>query len=58
MSLLINIILFVLIFGYAIYTLYKFFKKSKEGKCNSCNVKQDCGCELHQIDFDHLKNKG
>ncbi|GGB10505.1 FeoB-associated Cys-rich membrane protein [Macrococcus hajekii] len=44
MSLLINLLLTLLIFGYAIYTLIKFFKKSKEGKCNSCSVNQDCGC--------------
>ncbi|TDM00737.1 FeoB-associated Cys-rich membrane protein [Macrococcus carouselicus] len=46
MSLLINLLLALLIFGYATYTLVKFFKKSKEGKCNSCSVNKDCGCEV------------
>ncbi|MCH4986090.1 FeoB-associated Cys-rich membrane protein [Macrococcoides goetzii] len=56
MSILINVLLFVLIFGYATYTLYKFFKKSKAGKCNSCDLNDSCGCDnLHQINFDNVK---
>ncbi|TDL98315.1 FeoB-associated Cys-rich membrane protein [Macrococcus brunensis] len=46
MSLFINILLALLIFGYAAFTLVKFFKKSKEGKCNSCSVNHDCGCDI------------
>lgn len=58
MSIIINALLFILIFGYALFTLYKFFKKSKAGKCNSCDLNDNCGCEsLHHIDFDNVNNK-
>ena len=40
MTLLINVIIFVAIFGYAAYTLYKFFNRSTQGKCGSCDT--DC----------------
>ena len=44
MTLLINVIIFVAIFGYAAYTLYKFFNRSTQGKCGSCDT--DCNCCL------------
>ncbi|KAA1037693.1 FeoB-associated Cys-rich membrane protein [Macrococcus equipercicus] len=46
MALLFNILLFALIFGYAIYTLVKFFNKSKAGKCNTCDTNPACSCEV------------
>ncbi|MBP1932107.1 FeoB-associated Cys-rich membrane protein [Ammoniphilus resinae] len=39
---LINILLGVLIFGYAGWTLYRFVRKSKEGKCAGCSIKNSC----------------
>lgn len=38
----VNIIIGVIIFGYAGYALFKFIKKSKQGKCASCAVKNSC----------------
>ncbi|RXK17767.1 FeoB-associated Cys-rich membrane protein [Macrococcus sp. DPC7161] len=54
MTLLINAVLILAIFGYAAYTLIKFFKKSKEGKCNTCS--SNCHCET-QINIDTIKDK-
>ncbi|MFQ3852905.1 FeoB-associated Cys-rich membrane protein [Staphylococcus sp. 2S1] len=42
MSIIINIVIFLAIFGYTIFTLTKFMKKSKEGKCGSCGSKEGC----------------
>lgn len=38
MSVIINILIFLAIFGYALYTLVKFFKRSKQGKCGTCDI--------------------
>ncbi|CAC8327134.1 virus attachment p12 family protein [Staphylococcus aureus] len=48
MSVIINILIFLAIFGYALYTLVKFFKRSKQGKCGTCDIDRDCcGTEQH-----------
>jgi radical SAM protein with 4Fe4S-binding SPASM domain len=38
----VNIIVGVLIFGYASWALFKFINKSKQGKCASCAIKDSC----------------
>lgn len=38
----INIVLGVLIFGYAGWTIYKYIKKSRKGKCAACELNKDC----------------
>jgi len=40
-----NILMGVLIFGYAGWTLVRFYRKSKEGKCSGCASKGKCGVE-------------
>lgn len=42
MTIIINIVISLAIFGYTIVTLTKFMKKSKEGKCSSCGSKEGC----------------
>ncbi|MGE7687792.1 FeoB-associated Cys-rich membrane protein [Lysinibacillus sp. NPDC097214] len=42
MSLLINILIGSIIFGYAGITLYKSIKKQKKGKCASCSLQKSC----------------
>nr|WP_138493338.1 FeoB-associated Cys-rich membrane protein [Paenibacillus pinistramenti] len=39
---LLNILIGVLIFGYAGWTLFRFVKKSKEGKCSTCEMNKSC----------------
>lgn len=46
MTILINVLIFLLIFGYAAYTLVRFFKKSKQGKCAACDINKGCGHAL------------
>lgn len=48
MTILINVALILIIFGYTIYILIKTIRKAKEGQCGSCNSK--CHCE------DQIKN--
>lgn len=48
MTILINVALFLIIFGYTIYILIKTVRKAKEGQCGSCSSK--CHCE------DQIKN--
>ncbi|MBT2690762.1 FeoB-associated Cys-rich membrane protein [Bacillus sp. ISL-47] len=51
-----NIILGVLIFGYAGFSLFKFIHKSKEGKCASCAIKNSCSSICHTAKGnDHIK---
>lgn len=38
----INILIGVLIFGYAGWTMWKFINKSKQGKCAACELKKSC----------------
>ncbi|MFB9988292.1 FeoB-associated Cys-rich membrane protein [Bacillus benzoevorans] len=38
----INILIGVLIFGYAGWTMWKFINKSKQGKCAACELKKGC----------------
>ncbi|MBY0123113.1 FeoB-associated Cys-rich membrane protein [Bacillus sp. S/N-304-OC-R1] len=38
----INILIGLIIFGYAGWTLFKFINKSKQGKCASCAIKKSC----------------
>lgn len=37
-----NIIIGLLIFGYAGWTVYRHIQKSKEGKCGTCELKNNC----------------
>ncbi|MED2972106.1 FeoB-associated Cys-rich membrane protein [Fictibacillus sp. B-59209] len=39
---LLNILLGLLIFGYAGFTIFRFVKKSKQGKCATCALKKGC----------------
>ncbi|WP_033826726.1 FeoB-associated Cys-rich membrane protein [Bacillus andreraoultii] len=38
----INIILGVAIFSYAIWTIMKFIKRSSKGKCAACDLRDAC----------------
>ncbi|MBC1435651.1 FeoB-associated Cys-rich membrane protein [Listeria rocourtiae] len=42
LSLLINILIGSLIFGYAAYALIRHIKKSKSGKCSGCHLEKSC----------------
>ncbi len=42
MTLLINILIGCIIFGYAGITLYKSIKKQKKGKCAACSLQKSC----------------
>ncbi|WP_072529443.1 FeoB-associated Cys-rich membrane protein [Staphylococcus aureus] len=44
-----NILIFLAIFGYALYTLVKFFKRSKQGKCGTCEIDRDCYSTEQQV---------
>ncbi|WCK55710.1 FeoB-associated Cys-rich membrane protein [Aneurinibacillus sp. Ricciae_BoGa-3] len=48
-----NILIGILIFGYAGWTLFRFVNKSKEGKCAGCSIKNSCqsGCSTNSIEF-------
>ena len=37
-----NIIIGLLIFGYAGWALWRFIQKAKKGKCASCDIKEAC----------------
>ncbi|TXL65117.1 FeoB-associated Cys-rich membrane protein [Cerasibacillus terrae] len=54
---LINILLGVLIFGYAGWTLFRFVQKSKKGKCATCELKSVCNtpCDSEKTDM-HRNN--
>ncbi|WP_146551300.1 FeoB-associated Cys-rich membrane protein [Rummeliibacillus sp. SL167] len=39
-----NIVIGLLIFGYASWTIYRHVQKSKKGKCGSCELKSNCEC--------------
>lgn len=41
-TLFINLVLGLLIFGYTLYIFIRFFKKVKKGKCSSCEINQHC----------------
>ncbi|MFT2051127.1 FeoB-associated Cys-rich membrane protein [Staphylococcus aureus] len=56
MSVIINILIFLAIFGYALYTLVKFFKRSKQGKCGTCDIDRDC-CGTKQHTANHFPGK-
>ncbi|MGG3581918.1 FeoB-associated Cys-rich membrane protein [Priestia megaterium] len=46
----INILIGVLIFGYALYHMTKFFRKSTQGKCASCAQQSSCTTDDCGID--------
>ncbi|MDP9724978.1 hypothetical protein J2W44_004068 [Priestia aryabhattai] len=48
----INILIGVLIFGYALYHMTKFFRKSTQGKCASCAQQSSCTTDDCGIDWD------
>ncbi|CDR25530.1 FeoB-associated Cys-rich membrane protein [Staphylococcus argenteus] len=56
MTVMINILIFIAIFGYAFYTLVKFFKRSKQGKCGTCEIDRDC-CSTEQRAVKHFPGK-
>lgn len=56
MTVMINILIFLAIFGYALYTLGKFFKRSKQGKCGTCDINSDC-CGTEQHIANHFPGK-
>lgn len=37
-----NILLGLLIFGYAVWTIVKFIKRSSKGKCAACDLQDAC----------------
>ncbi|MBC1501895.1 FeoB-associated Cys-rich membrane protein [Listeria weihenstephanensis] len=41
-SLLVNIVIGGLIFGYTIYALVRHIQKSKQGKCGGCDLEKSC----------------
>ncbi|WP_163654521.1 FeoB-associated Cys-rich membrane protein [Listeria sp. PSOL-1] len=45
MSLIVNLLLGSLIFGYTLYSLIHYIKKSKAGKCAACELEKICECE-------------
>lgn len=45
MGLLVNIIIFAAIFGFAGYQIYRAVKRSKQGKCAAC----DYDCEAKKL---------
>lgn len=44
-----NIIIGIIIFGYAGWTIYRHVQKSKEGKCGSCELKNNCKCGCDSV---------
>ncbi|PJO40461.1 FeoB-associated Cys-rich membrane protein [Lysinibacillus xylanilyticus] len=46
MTLLINILIGCIIFGYAGFTLYKSIKKQKKGKCAACSLQKSCSSNV------------
>ncbi|APR60116.1 FeoB-associated Cys-rich membrane protein [Staphylococcus condimenti] len=56
MTILINAVIILLIFGYAAYTLIRFFKKSKQGKCAACDINQGCGHAMPKEMKKHQKH--
>lgn len=46
MTIIINILIFLAIFGYAAYVLIKHFKQSKSGQCGSCSSKCHCDDQI------------
>lgn len=42
MTIIINVVIFLAIISYVVFTLLNFFKKAKAGKCNSCGSKRGC----------------
>ncbi|MBO1198169.1 FeoB-associated Cys-rich membrane protein [Staphylococcus simiae] len=57
MSIIVNALIFIAIFGYAIYTIVKFFKRSKQGKCGSCDTGSSC-CESQEMSKELSKKLG
>ncbi|CAH0197391.1 MULTISPECIES: FeoB-associated Cys-rich membrane protein [Priestia] len=53
----INILIGVLIFGYALYHMTKFFRKSTQGKCASCAQQSSCATDDCGIDWDKTIQK-
>jgi hypothetical protein len=49
---LVNILLGLLIFGYAAFTLLRFVKRSKLGKCQACSMKKTCSSPCADIKTD------
>ena len=39
---LVNLLIGVVIFGYAVWTLVGFIRRSKEGKCGACDLNRNC----------------
>ncbi|TLS36930.1 FeoB-associated Cys-rich membrane protein [Pseudalkalibacillus caeni] len=52
---LVNILIGVLIFGYAGWTLFRFVKKSRKGKCAACELNKSCttACDDLKAESNH-----
>ncbi|GIP38907.1 hydrolase [Paenibacillus sp. J31TS4] len=50
MSLAVNLLLGLLIFGYAAWTLTRFVKRSKKGKCAGCELEKTCSSGCSTVD--------
>jgi hypothetical protein len=46
---LVNILLGVVIFGYAGFALFNAIRKSKKGKCAACSLKNNCSSNCSVI---------
>ncbi|MFY4774082.1 FeoB-associated Cys-rich membrane protein [Metabacillus sp. RGM 3146] len=46
---LINILIGLLIFGYAGYTIFRHVQKSKKGKCAACELNKSCSKQVCTI---------
>ncbi|MHC5253012.1 FeoB-associated Cys-rich membrane protein [Listeria kieliensis] len=53
LTLLLNLFLGALIFGYTVYALVRYIKRSKKGKCAACELEETCEHETTLPD--HLK---
>ncbi|KKI63766.1 FeoB-associated Cys-rich membrane protein [Staphylococcus cohnii] len=42
MTIIINVVIFLAIISYVVFTLFNFFKKAKAGKYSSCGSKRGC----------------
>ncbi|MFS0783016.1 FeoB-associated Cys-rich membrane protein [Bacillus sp. 1P06AnD] len=60
MSLLINIIVGLVIFGYAAFALWRSIKKQKGGKCAGCALNKSCStksCDSIVTSFETSRHK-
>ncbi|ASI34805.1 MULTISPECIES: FeoB-associated Cys-rich membrane protein [unclassified Exiguobacterium] len=51
---LVDILIGLIIFGYAGYSLVRFTKKAKKGKCATCEVEPTCKTACDDVNWDHV----